>query len=291
RRVVTTAEFSKEKGRELKKELRELQQIDVKQKRIELTNILRLHKDDIVEISPYSSVNGWERMVIRTSQGKLIPILLCQPGKDSEKGSYIIMGHPKGKGKIPLDLIQSYLDRDMGILLMDFSGTGEVLSSVSEGHDRNLVNMHTLSRAQLWLGKTVIGEWVMELKVAIGYLKDFRNADYIMMHGTGEVGLAGLFYSDLYDGIEHIELKDIPISFLFDQRETINYFNMGIHLPGILNWGDISLAAALSMSDIKVVDPVSISGRKINAPKLSEIEKEFVYLKELVNSKIEFVIE
>lgn len=291
KRVLTTAEFCKEKGRELKKELRELQQIDVKHKRIELANILRLHKDDIVEILPYSAVNGWERMVIRTSQGKLIPVLLCQPGKDSENGNYIIMGHPKGKGKIPLNLIQSYLDRGVGIILMDFSGTGEVLSSVSERHDRNLVNMHTLSRAHLWLGKTVLGEWVVELKMVIDYLKDFRNAEYIMMHGTGEAGLAGLFYSDLYDGIEHIELNDIPISFLFDQRETINYYNMGIHLPGILNWGDISLAAALSMSDIKVVDPVSISGRKMNALKLSEIEKEFTYLKELVDSKNEFIIE
>jgi hypothetical protein len=50
---------------------------------------------------------------------------------------------------------------------------------------------------------------------------------------------------------------------------------MAIHIPGFLNWGDISLAAALSGKDITFVNPLSMSGRKITGPELKNFEAEF----------------
>jgi hypothetical protein len=62
---------------------------------------------------------------------------------------------------------------------------------------------------------------------------------------------------------------------LFDTREGIDYFSMGVHVPGFLKWGDISLAAALSGSDIEFINPVTMSGHRVNGDKLSSVEAEF----------------
>jgi hypothetical protein len=50
---------------------------------------------------------------------------------------------------------------------------------------------------------------------------------------------------------------------------------MGIHLPGFLKWGDISLAAALSGKKITFISPVTMSGKPIGEPGLKEYRNEF----------------
>ena len=53
------------------------------------------------------------------------------------------------------------------------------------------------------------------------------------------------------------------------------FFSTGIHLPGFLNWGDVSLAAALSGRNVQFVNPVTMSGRKLSEDKLKEYQAEF----------------
>ena len=57
---------------------------------------------------------------------------------------------------------------------------------------------------------------------------------------------------------------------------------MGIHIPGILKWGDISLAAALSGAEINFINPVSITGRKLSADEINSYKGEFI----MMNNKI-----
>ena len=54
---------------------------------------------------------------------------------------------------------------------------------------------------------------------------------------------------------------------------------MGIHLPGFLNWGDVSLAAALSGKNITFINPVTMSGQKISGTRLKEFQTEFEKLR------------
>ena len=50
--------------------------------------------------------------------------------------------------------------------------------------------------------------------------------------------------------VDHLVIREAPVSYLFDNREGIDFFNMAIHLPGFLVWGDVSLASALSGKNI-----------------------------------------
>lgn len=80
---------------------------------------------------------------------------------------------------------------------------------------------------------------------------------------------------------DNLILRKAPVSYLFDTRKGIDFFSMGIHLPGFLKWGDVSLAAALSCKNIVFIDPVSISGNAISGEKLSVVEAEFEKMRNL----------
>jgi hypothetical protein len=53
---------------------------------------------------------------------------------------------------------------------------------------------------------------------------------------------------------------------------------MGIHLPGFLEWGDVSLTAALSGKAITFVNPQTMSGKKIEGKTLQNYKTEFELL-------------
>ncbi|MGI8638218.1 MAG: hypothetical protein ACR2KZ_22725 [Segetibacter sp.] len=56
---------------------------------------------------------------------------------------------------------------------------------------------------------------------------------------------------------------------------------MAIHLPGFLNWGDVSLAAALSGKPITIIHPVTMSGNEINVSVLKEYQKEYKKVRQM----------
>ena len=58
---------------------------------------------------------------------------------------------------------------------------------------------------------------------------------------------------------------------------------MGIHLPGFLNWGDVSLAAALSGKNITFINPVTMSGQKISEVSLKEFQTEYDKIRIICN--------
>jgi len=101
----------------------------------------------------------------------------------------------------------------------------------------------------------------------------------VSIDGSKEAGLAGLFLSALGGKVEHLTLRESPVSYLFDTREGIDFFSAAIDLPGFLKWGDVSLAASLSGKNIVFIDPVTISGQKIAGNRLKEYQREFAKLR------------
>lgn len=272
-RIVSTAEFCRKRGNELRLAYLDARSFDKNQKKQDLKEILRIHDEPVLKkINKYSSVSGWDKFTLETSDGKLIPLWHNAPGKKSL--GYTIISSPDGaKGILP-SLLVELREKGTGLVIVDLSGTGEAASFLSASNDK-LAKLHTLARANLWLGKTVIGEWVKELNVVIQFLSSEYKARKISIDGTRESGLAGLFLVTLGGKVDKLVLRDAPVSYLFDNRETIDFFSMGVHLPGILKWGDISLAAALSGKDLTFVNPVTMSGQSIRGEKLEEYKSEF----------------
>jgi hypothetical protein len=281
--IITTAEYCRSIGNKLRDSYVNSGSFDVGKKKKELTEILRLkRKLELEKVYNYSSASGWDRLALETTDKRIIPILYMSPA--DELRGYVIICNPDGKKNIPLSLIDNYKKQGVGIVIPDLSGTGELISSRSVSYDHT-GKLHTLSRAELWLGKTILGEWVRELDLVTGYLYANCHAEKVSIDGTGESGLAGLFYAAEGGKVESVTLRKSPVSYLFDNRENVDYFTMGIHLPGILKWGDISLAAALSEKNIIFADPLTMSGSPLSSDKLKEYRKEYDLIRKLCRKK------
>ena len=282
--VLSTDEYCRRRGTELRTVFINTKSFNTDQKKKELQSILRLNeKSDIKKVTQYSTINGWDRFTLETSDDKLVPVLHIAP-VDKSNG-YVILCNPKGKNRIAPTLIDGLKKSGSGIVIVDLSGTGEVTSTSSLYYD-GIAKLHTLSRAELWLGRTVLGEWVKELNVVTQFLNSNYKAQKISLDGSKEAGLAGLFLGALGGkNIDKIILRKAPISYLFDDRSSVDFFSMGIHLPGFLNWGDISLATALSGKNVQFIEPVSMSGNAIGGDKLKAAESEFKKIRTLCHEQ------
>jgi hypothetical protein len=105
------------------------------------------------------------------------------------------------------------------------------------------------------------------------------------MYADKETGIAALFLAALNNDITGLELSDTPVSYLFDQREGIDYFSMAIHVPNILQWGDISLAAGLSGKNITFTNPVTMSGRTLTRNEKDAFAKEYANVRKSCGQK------
>jgi len=110
----------------------------------------------------------------------------------------------------------------------------------------------------------------------IQFLENTYNATSVSIDATREVALAGLYLSVLKSGkVNSIQLHEAPVSYVFDTREGIDFFSMGVHIPEFLVWGNVSLACALSDANIQFVNPVTMSGKVIAEDKLPLVKAEF----------------
>ena len=272
-KVETIAQYCERKGKEFRNTLLSAKTMDTQRKKQELRSILRIaEKPSIKKVLRYSSSMGWERFALETTDDKLLPILLLTPS-DKSLG-YIILCNSKGKQAISTDIINELNKKGLGIAIMDLSGTGEASSPKADTLDGTTL-FHTISRAELWLGRTTLGEWINELNLLCAFLRSDYHAQKVSIDGSREAGLAALFLGVFQGGIDSIILRDAPVSYLFDNRDSINFYSMAIHIPGFLKWGDVSLAAALNSRDIRFINPLTISGQKPGKQKLKEYEDEF----------------
>jgi hypothetical protein len=271
--VISTEEHCRRRGAELRAAYLNNLSFNKSTKQKELIEVLRItDNSELKKTHSFSDINGWNRIALETSDGKLIPVLHIPPVNKSV--GYVIMCDPLGKKNLSLQTISEHKAKGYGIAIVDLSGTGET-ASLKDSQTNKSMMLHTLARGELWLGKTILGEWVKELNVVTDYLKTNYNAQKVIIEGTKEAGLAGMFLGAAFGKIDEIILKDAPVSYLFDNRENIDFFSMGIHLPGFLNWGDVSLAAALSGKSITFIDPVTMSGQKISGNRMQDVQAEF----------------
>ena len=277
--VLSTDEYCRRRGNKLRTVFLNAKSINPDQKKMELRAILRINeKLTLKEVHQYSSEWGWDRFALETSDDMLIPLLHLAPLNKSL--GYVILCNPEGKNSISPSLIDELKKKGSGIVIVDLSGTGEATSTSSLSYDKT-GKLHTLSRAELWLGKTILGEWVKELNVVTLFLNSNYKAQKVSIDGSKEAGLAGLFLGALEGNVDNLILREAPVSYLFDTREGIAFFSMAIHIPGFLEWGDVSLASALSGKNVLFINPVSMSGNTIIGEKLHAVETEFEKMRTL----------
>lgn len=276
---ITTSTFIKARGTELRSDYLNKTVFNPELKRKELASVLRITEPSHLKMAhKFDPQAGWDRIALETTDAKLIPILHLAPSNPSL--GYMVVSNPAGKDSISSEIIAEIRKKGQGIVLLDLSGTGETFSSKEILNTKSMA-LHTISRAELWLGKTVMGEWVKELAVVSNFLKSSYKAQSVNLDGSKESGLAGLFLAATGGNVNTITLRDAPLSYLFDNRENIDFFSMAVHLPGILNWGDVSLAAALTAKQVRIINPVTMSGEQIKGDALQDYTAEFAKIRKL----------
>jgi len=202
---------------------------------------------------------------------------LLRYAPQKKEAGYTILIDPQGKRRISLALIDELKKKGAGIVIIDLFGFGENSSAKAYTNDHvYLPEFHTLSRAELWLGRTMMGEWVDDLNLAVQFLENKYKATSVNIYANKEVGMAALFFSVIKSGkVNSLTLHKAPASYVFDTHDGIDFFSMGIHIPKFLVWGDVSLACALSGADIDIIRPVSMSGKEISGIKLQSMSTEY----------------
>ncbi len=276
--VVSTDQYCIRRGAELKDRFMNSGTINAEKKKSDLRKILRTgSQPEIVNVKELPSVSGWEVMTIEKSDKTIIPLLLSEP---SGKGSvYTVLCNSGGKDSIPMSLIDEYRNKGEGIVIVDLKGVGEQISTVSKQNDQ-ISRLHTLSRAELWLGRSVMGEWARELDLVTRYFTSEFKASKVNIDGTREAGLAALFLAATDGKINSVTLREAPVSYVFDSRENVDFFTMGIHLPGFLVWGDVSLAAALTGRNVTFIDPLTMSGGRLSEEDLRAYSDEYARVRQ-----------
>lgn len=271
--IMSTAEYCLNQGMLFKQNTLSNKEITAKNKREELKNILRIPESNLLQAHKLTDSDQWKRFILETTSGDLTPVLLQTPKKMNSE--YVIICNAEGKDKISRETIDSELSKGKGVCIIDLWGLGESTSINAKQIDGSLPMFHTLSRSALWLGKTTQGIWVNELKVVSKWLQDSYKIQNITINANKEVAIAGLLFSALDDRVDKLTLVDMPLSYLFDNDGDIDYFSMVIHIPDILKWGDLSLAAALSSAEVSIINPLSISGRQLKEGKVESCKNEF----------------
>jgi hypothetical protein len=275
--VVSTALYCLKEGEKLSSSFLSTKEFDVTEKREGLNKLLGIGDfPDVKEISMLTSSGGWERYIFRSSDNKLLPVVIRRPS--SVSNDFVIMTNPEGKGKIPAGLIDRYINSGINVVLTDLSGTGEIAAS-SPAAGYGFGRLRIINRSELLIGRTLMGEWTCELSAVASVIRKEFNASQIIMDGYKDTGLAGLFLGATGYDVDSILLRNSPVSYLFDTREGIDFFSNAVFIPDILQWGDISLIAALTPHDVEFIDPVTISGNRLSEEKYARFRDEISNLK------------
>jgi hypothetical protein len=228
--------------------------------------------------------NDWERYIIETTTGDLVPVLLFKPNKNSM--GYVLIINSKGKDSIDAGLIDELATRGTGICIVDLWGIGESASPEATRVDGSLPGFHTLSRSALWLGQTMQGIWIGQLDIVLNWLVNSHRVEEITIDADRELAVASVLSSALGNKADKLILRGMPLSYLFDKSGNIDHFSMAIHIPGFLCWGDMSLAVAMCNKDITFIDPVTISGRELSSNEIEKFNHELDHFSSLLGTRL-----
>ena len=265
--VPGIAEYCRQKGAILKASARQLKSMDVQKKTMELKAILRISDWlGLAHVHEYSEDGIWRKFALETTGGEMIPVLVA--GSHSKPSEFSLFTHPDGKEKVCPDAIQAALKQNKGVMLVDLWGSGET-------HAEAVPHYGSLSRWALWLGKSMQGEWAKQIDLLCGFAVSHFKASAVSLHAYKETGVTALMLNALKQVNREIILEESPVSYLYHQAVVPDFFSLALHLPGILKWGDLSLAAALTNAQIKFISPVMSDGAALSPEEVQIMQKEF----------------
>ena len=251
--VVSLAAYLQRRSKELCDNLYARKNFDKKAEIKKLSNVLKLDASLKVKNAVELETDGvWKRFQLELSDGNYLPLVITEG-----KNEITLYSSVSGKNGIPE---HDYPENDTTIALIDLAFQGELAFDPPE----RVLPYHQTARRYMWLGKTLPGRWTSELCAVSEFLTKKYPGTQIALHGYRETALVSLFASIFSDKISRVILEEAPVSYLFKTRS--DFFGMASFIPGILQWGDIPLACALTSAELQWRSPRNQDGTEASIP-------------------------
>lgn len=209
------------------------------------------------------------KLSLESEPGVPLPLTILSPSGAPCREAILAI-HPEGKQAILSRCVLSEMIKDdCMIVLADLRGTGETCwdSQPVQG-----ARFHNQARAVLWLGRTMVGDWIRDIEAIVDYLKEEQGLEKISLLAFEEMGLAALGAAALEDNYTSIEVRDLLGSYLRNGEDMLQ--SMAVHIPGILKWGDVSMLAALSRVPVRIIKPVDWAGRPYGVDRVRALQAD-----------------
>ena len=254
-KVCSVAQYCYQKGVELHQQLISKTSFIKEDEIAKLSNLLKIDNSltvkEAIELAP---IDQWERWQLSLSNGKHLPLVLLPNGNN-----ITLFTHFNGKQNVPNASLDKAYNENSTIALVDLSGHGE-----NQVESDKVRQYHQLSRSLLWQGKTLCGLWTSEIMAIVNFLVEKYPSKTITLHGFKETAVASLYASIFCSNVSEVILEDAPVSYCFTEQS--DFYGMALPIPGILTWGDIPLAAALSKAKLVWLNPRNLAGQIVNLP-------------------------
>ena len=221
------------------------------------------------------------KFAVESEPGVVIPCTIIFPGK--KFSSVVIAAHPDGKDAcLKQKESKEILADGKALCLVDLRNIGETRWEHVDDQ-KHLFG----SRATLWLGHTMIGNWVKDLSAVRATLETLISPEHVELlgfgeplkssglgpdEGTGETAIAVLAAAALDKGFAAVTVVDMLSTYAVSDVAPVQRYS--IVVPGILKWGDISLIAALSNCPTQVKSLVHPSGKPLSKKEQSDWNRE-----------------
>jgi hypothetical protein len=276
--VVSLRKYVIDRSRAAKRDLASAPARSRGEMRKRLATLLRTRIDSATD-RPVSVHESFEADGVRTTRftvfsepGVQLPCLMRTPIKGCK--SIVIATHPDGiDACLRQKRTEASLAGDGGVCVADLRSVG--LSRWGPADDR--IDLYQ-ARTALWLGRTMMGDWVTDLGALYDAVKQLTGVKKIELlgfgqvfeespeqrsilsrgglFGTGDTALASLLAAAVDARFHKVTVVDLLSTYVPDEEPPRRRYQ--VYVPSMLNWGDVSTIAAVAGLDrVEVISLVS----------------------------------
>ena len=204
-----------------------------------LAKVLNLANITVAVSEKFSDRDGWERIGIEGSDGRLTPLLFRKPAVEGKE--IVIVGTSISKLHLGESrILEALLKEGYGIALVDLWGGGEndlLFSATNDSY---------YSRSLIWLGKCIQGKWIEDFRMIEKFLQSrFGAAVNLGAGGIGDAAVAAALFAATRCEDTPLWLEKAPETLCYDKSKDTK-FSHTVIVPGILQFGDMADFCALA---------------------------------------------
>ncbi len=199
--------------------------------------------------------------------GPPLPAVLMSQARPKQKQPACVLLHLDGKARaLEHPLAGALLKQGYAVVAPDLRATGcnrPPHDAIGGAPD------HNSAEHALWIGRPLLGQWVIDVRVLLDWLRLQAEFDYARraVAGIGHAGVVALCAAGLLENHVAAALAiAAPASYITDEAYPAG-FPMGLLAPGLLRLADVpQLAALVAPRRLVVADSTSSQGKKLGAP-------------------------